>query len=129
MRVEEQGAVVCGEGVRSGVFFRFTVQGDGEPFIGSALGHDPHAFIEFTNFKIQNKLTGERLETSGATLHDDVAAIGEDAQFGERRLGLGKLFVQGGEGAAQAAGWDPFFDELFYGAQADQVAEVVGAVA
>jgi hypothetical protein len=44
--------------------------------------------VEFSSFKVQDKLPGERLEARAVALDDDVATIGDDAQLRERGLDL-----------------------------------------
>src|SRR5215469_7991856 len=132
VRILPQDIFVSVDGLRPGLAVcavRFVVERQRKPLVGAALGNDLDFFIQLARLEIHHKLAGQRFQARTLPLHDDVLAIGKDAQLGQRRLHLRKFFAQRRERASQAAGGNARFDQLLYGAQGDEVAKVVEAAA
>src|SRR5882762_3764101 len=123
--IRGQHAVVCvhGFGARGGI--GFVLQCDCEPVLRAAFRHHANFIVQFARIEIQHELAADGFEAGAVVFDDYVAAVGEDAQLGERRLHLRELFVERDKGAAEAICRDTFFDELLGGAQGDEVAKIV----
>src|ERR1700677_3338865 len=84
----EHAAVgVDGLQVRFGV--GLVLQSEGKPVIGVALGHDADFVAKLASVEVENELAGDRFEMRAIVIDDNVAAVGEDAEFGERLFDFG----------------------------------------
>ena len=131
-QAEKLAAVGRGELLRVlGVGFGigFVLEREGEPIVGIALGHHADFVAEFAGVEIEDELAGDGLEVGAFVIDDDVAAVGEDAKFGERLFDFGEFLIQSCEREAEAVGGDAALDELLGGAEADEVAEIVEIIA
>src|SRR5258708_38751449 len=103
----------------------FVLQRQREPVFRGALRHDANLVGPVARVEVDHNMARDGLEARAVMFHNYVAAVGENAQLGKRRLHLRQLFVQRDQRAAQAVGGDALLDELFRGAQRDQIAKVI----
>jgi hypothetical protein len=73
-------------GMRFGI--GLVLQGEGKPIADVAFGHDANFVAEFAGIEIQHKLAGDGFEVCAVVVDDNVAAVGENAEFRERLLDL-----------------------------------------
>jgi len=110
---------------------RLARQGSREPVISgpcvrnNGLSEDAHAFVNFASLKVQDELAGDRFKPGSMPFHDHVFTIREDTQFGQWSVNLVELLAKGFHGTLQPIGRHALFHQLFYGAKADEVAEVI----
>ncbi len=106
----------------------FILQCRGKPLVGIAPGHDTHSFVEFASLEIQYELPRQRFQSRSLAFNNDVFSVGKNAKLRQWRLDLGKLLTKRSESTLQPMGRHSLFDQLFYGSQPNQVAEVIEAV-
>lgn len=124
-RVNGKDALVGLDGLWAGGGIAFVLEREGEPVFGVALGHEADFVAELAGVEIEDELAGDGLQARAVLLDDDVAAVREDAELGQRRLDFGEFLVEGDQRAAQAVRGDAIFDQLLGGAEADEIAKVV----
>jgi hypothetical protein len=121
------------DGLRDGFFVRFAIHGGLEKFFRSASGES----MDFFRGRIargaerEGPLLLERAErASGARRHDqDVAALFDEAQLLQRKRLRTELILDQLDGAAHAQRGDAIIGEALDGAESDEVAKSVEALA
>src|SRR5437773_4172502 len=125
--IDAQGTLIRIDCLGPGLPLGLISECRGQPLIGIATRHDTNSFVKLANLEVQHKLTRQRFQSRPAALHNDIFPIGENAQLRQRGVDLGKFLTKCRKRSSQTVGGHSFFDQLLYGAQANQVAEVVEA--
>ena len=90
---DRQNAAVGVDGLQMGIGIGFVLQGEREPIVGVALWHDADFVTEFPGVEIEDELAGDGFEVRAVVIDDDVAAVGEDAEFGERLFDFREFLI------------------------------------
>src|SRR6202007_3128435 len=107
LRVDLQSAVIGLDRVVSRACAGLAGQCWGKPVLSAApacagrFGNNAHLFVNFASLEVQDELPGDRFETGSMSFDDDVFAVRENTQLGQRRLRFAELLAKGIKRALQ----------------------------